>query len=82
VVDQAGAPVALASVQTATSFGGSTLMTSTATTGADGWALFSRSTQSNRIGTYTATVTSVSKPGASYDASLNVKSAVTYTLTR
>ena len=55
--------------------------TKTATTGADGWALFSMNTvKNNATGTYTINVTGVSKSGATYDPGANVKSSTTFVL--
>jgi len=53
----------------------------TGTTGADGWALFSHNTSPNNpLGTYTITVNTVTKTGATYNASANVISSTTFTL--
>lgn len=82
IVDQNGAAVSGASVDTGTLFGGSTVTTSAATTGADGWALFSRSAQNDPVGTYTVQVTSVTRSEAGYDATADVKNSTTYTLRR
>jgi hypothetical protein len=80
VVDRDGAAVAGATVQTEVTFGGSRIALLTATTGADGWALFSRSAQGDVDGVYTVSVATVSKADAVYDAASNVKSSTTYTL--
>jgi uncharacterized protein YfaS (alpha-2-macroglobulin family) len=60
---------------------GSVWTTKTATTGADGWALFSMNTvKNNATGTYTINVTGVSKSGATYNPGANVKSSTTFVL--
>jgi hypothetical protein len=80
VVDAANAPVAGAAVTTETAIGSVTEATSSSTTGADGWALFSRNARGDRRGTYTIRVTAVSKTGASFDPAANVQSVTTFTL--
>jgi uncharacterized repeat protein (TIGR01451 family) len=52
-----------------------------ATTDAQGWALFSVSTKNNaRTGTYTIRLNTVTKTNATYDPNANVRSQVTLTL--
>jgi DNA-binding beta-propeller fold protein YncE/cytochrome c553 len=79
IVDAADTPAPDAAVTTVTTFNGTTIATATKTTGADGWALFSRDTRHNSRGTYTIQVSAVSKSGATYDPTANVQSA-TFTL--
>jgi len=82
IVDQTGSLVSGASVTTnLVKPNGSVWTTLTSTTGADGWALFSKSTLSNsQTGTYTINVTGVTKTGVTYDPAANVKSSITFTL--
>jgi len=81
IVSAGGAAIAGAAVTTDMVFGGVSVATTTSTTGADGWALFSRgSTNRDKRGTYTIRVTAVTAAGATYDATANVKSETTYTL--
>jgi hypothetical protein len=56
-------------------------VTLTASTGADGWALFSKTTQRNSAtGLYTIPVTNVTLAGATYSPAGNVKSSTTFTM--
>jgi hypothetical protein len=55
--------------------------TQAATTGADGWALFSKAaTKGQKKGLYTINITSVAGNGAAYDPNVNDKSSTTFTL--
>jgi len=82
IVDQAGNPVSGASVTTNLIKPNGVLWTTlTSATGADGWALFNKSTLSNsQTGTYTINVTGVTKTGVTYDPAANVMSSITCTL--
>ena len=82
IVDQFSAPVSGATVSTALiKPGGQQWTTQTATTGADGWALFTKTTtKSQAKGLYTINVTNVTKTGATYNAGANVKSSTTFTI--
>ncbi len=82
VLDQNGAAVSGATVTTELRKPDGTLwVTLTATTGADGWALFSKTTQRNSaMGLYTIPVTNVTLAGAAYDPAGNVKSSTTFTV--
>jgi hypothetical protein len=80
VQDASGAAVAGATVQTDLRLGTTRAVMPPATSGSDGWALFSRSTQNDPIGTYTITVTDVTQTDALYDPAANVKSSTSYTL--
>jgi YVTN family beta-propeller protein len=82
VRDAAGKVVSGASVQTDLTFGSVRILTTPATTGSDGWALFSRGTVNDPIGTYKISVVSVTKADAVYDAARNAKSSTTYSLKR
>jgi len=75
VLDQNGDPVEGASVTSdIIKPDGSVWKTYTYTTDADGWAYFSQKTAPpSPKGTYTVTVTNVTKDGATYDPSANVK---------
>ena len=82
VVNQGNTAAAGASVRTDV-FGPTNQLfnSSSATTDAQGWAQFSVATKNNtRTGTYTIRVNSVSKTGATYDPTANVRSSVTLTL--
>ena len=84
VVDQNNAPVSGATVTTQVYRPDGTLWQSnkTATTDANGWALFSLGTVNNSpTGVYTINVTNVTKTGATYNSSANVISSTTFTLT-
>jgi hypothetical protein len=82
IVDQAGNPVSGAVV----SFslyrpGGSSWTNKTATTGADGWALTNIGTVNNSpLGTYTISITNVTKSGSTYNPGANLKSSATFIL--
>jgi hypothetical protein len=82
IVDEAGAPVAGASVTSAVVRPKGTVWTTPfATTGADGWAAFSQKTQKgNPTGTYTIRITDVNAPGRAYDPTANVRSETTFVL--
>jgi len=82
IVDQSGNPVSGASVSTSIlNPSGNQWTAATATTGTDGWALFNHSTQKNNAtGTYTINISGVTKTGATYDSSANVKSSTTFTM--
>jgi uncharacterized protein YfaS (alpha-2-macroglobulin family) len=82
IVDANNAVVSGASVTTqALKPDGSAWAALTATTGTDGWALFSKASKNNNpLGTYTINVTSVTKSGATYNPSANVKSSTTFVL--
>lgn len=81
IVDQNNSPVAGALVTTDLLLNNVMMASQTASTGSDGWAIFSRTTQSNTpAGTYTIRVNTVTKSGTAYDPSANVKSTVTLTL--
>ncbi|HEV3485473.1 MAG TPA: hypothetical protein VG106_08700, partial [Vicinamibacterales bacterium] len=82
VQDQFGNPVAGASVQTRVTFGVTPVATLTATTGADGTAVFSRRTHGDAIGTYIVSVGSVSNTDVAYDPSANIVSSTTYVLNK
>ncbi|MGA9773522.1 MAG: beta-propeller fold lactonase family protein [Blastocatellia bacterium] len=82
IVNQSNVAVSGASVKTDLIDSTNRLFSSpTATTNAQGWALFSATTKSNtRTGTYTARLNAVTKTGATYNSSANVKSSTTLTL--
>jgi hypothetical protein len=82
IVDQNGGAVSGASVTTELIKPNGVLWTTlTSTTGADGWALFNKSTLSNSpTGTYTINVTGVTQTGATYNPAANVKSSTTCVL--
>lgn len=82
IVDQGGVAVSGASVTTQMlKPDGGVYATATGTTGADGWALFSKSTKGpDPAGTWTINVTNVTKTGATYDPAANVESSTTFTL--
>ncbi|HST21856.1 MAG TPA: hypothetical protein VLR90_12095, partial [Blastocatellia bacterium] len=82
IVDQNNSAVSGASVKTTLSDSvNSTFSSPTATTNAQGWAVFSAVTKSNsRTGTYTVRLNTVTKTGATYNANANVKSSTTLTL--
>jgi hypothetical protein len=82
IVDANNAVVSGASVTTqALKPDGSSWTTLSATTGTDGWALFSKKSNGNNpLGTYTINVTNVTKTGATYNPSANVKSSTTFVL--
>jgi sialate O-acetylesterase len=82
IVDGAGDPVSGATVATAILRpDGQRWATQAATTGADGWALFSKAaTKGQKKGLYTINITSVARNGAAYDPGANVTSSTTFTL--
>jgi hypothetical protein len=82
IVDQNNVAVNGASVKTTLSDSvNSTFSSPTATTNAQGWALFSATTKNNtRTGTYTVRLNTVTKASATYNANANVKSSTTLTL--
>jgi len=82
IVDQGGVAVSGASVTTQMlKPDGGVYATATSPTGADGWALFSKSTKGpDPAGTWTINVTNVTKTGATYDPAANVESSTTFTL--
>jgi YVTN family beta-propeller protein len=81
IVDQNNHPVGGASVKTRIFLFGTAVFSATSTTGADGWALFSRPTGRGDLrAIYTLRVNSVSKEGATYDSSANVRSSTTFAL--
>lgn len=82
IVDQTGAAVSGASVTTTINQpSGSLWKTYTATTDANGWAMFQQNTVGgSAVGTYTITVTGVTKSGVTYNASANVDSTQQFTL--
>lgn len=82
IVDQNNSAVSGASVKTTLSDSvNSTFSSPTATTNAQGWALFNAVTKSNsRTGTYTVRLDTVTKAGATYNPNANVKSSTTLTL--
>jgi hypothetical protein len=75
ILDQSSGPVDSASVTTDLFWPDDTLLTTlTSTSGADGWAYFSKRTNPNYpLGTYTIEVANVTKEGATYDPNANVK---------
>jgi hypothetical protein len=80
IVDAANSPAPDAAVTTVITFNGTTIATVTSTTGADGWALFSRGTRNRSRGMYEIQISAVSKTGATYDPAANVQSSTTFTL--
>jgi hypothetical protein len=82
IVDQSGNPVSGATVTFVLYRpDGSQWSTKTATTGADGWALTNIGTvNSSPLGTYTITITNVTKTGNTYDPGANLKSSTTFVL--
>ncbi|HLY28449.1 MAG TPA: hypothetical protein VKQ72_19030, partial [Aggregatilineales bacterium] len=82
IVDQNNNPVSGATVNTSIIRpDGSTWTTKNATTGSNGWALNTQnSVKNNPTGTYTINVTGVTLSGATYNASANVVSSTTFTL--
>jgi YVTN family beta-propeller protein len=80
IVNQTGVPVAGASVPTTLTIGSSRVASLTATTGADGVAVFSRRTHGDMPGTYTITVGNVVSAAAKYDPAANVESSTQYQL--
>jgi uncharacterized protein YfaS (alpha-2-macroglobulin family) len=82
IVDQSGNPVSGAVVSfSLTRPDGSSWTTKSATTGADGWALSSIGTVNNSpLGTYTISITNVTKTGATYNPGANLKSSTTFVL--
>jgi hypothetical protein len=82
VVDGEGVPVGGAAVSTTILRpDGQRWANQTATTGADGWALFSKAaTKAQKKGLYTIKISSVAKSGAAYDPALNAQSWTTFTL--
>lgn len=82
IVDQNGVPVSGAAVLSQILRpDGNSWATQTQTTNASGWALFTKATQNNNAkGTYTINVTSVTKTGATYNPSANVKSSTTFVM--
>jgi hypothetical protein len=82
IVDQLGIPVSGATVSTALLRpDGKQWTTRTATTGADGWALFNQAATKRQMkGTYTINVTNVTKSLATYNRDANVETSATFTL--
>jgi sialate O-acetylesterase len=82
IVDQNGNPVSGAAVTTALLRpDGQRWTTQAATTGTDGWALFSKAvTKAQKKGLYTINVTNVAKSGAAYSPGANVRGWTTFTL--
>jgi len=82
IVDAWGAPVSGATVSTAlVRPDGQQWTTRTATTGAEGWALFNQVATKRQVkGTYTINVTNVTKNLATYDRDANLKTSTTFTL--
>jgi YVTN family beta-propeller protein len=80
ILDQNGKPGTGVSVQTNVAFSGIGVATLTATTGSDGWARFNREAMNDIPGTYTVTVSGVSKTDAIYDPAADVRTSTTYTL--
>jgi len=82
IVDQLGAAVSGATVSTALLRpDGKQWTTRTATTGADGWALFNQAATKRQMkGIYTINVTNVSKSLATYNREANVETSTTFTL--
>jgi hypothetical protein len=82
IVDESGDPVVGATVSTAILRpDGQRWTTQTATTGADGWALFSRAaTKAQKKGLYAINIASVTRSGATYHPGANVRSSTTFTL--
>ena len=81
IVDQNGNPVSGATVITHTTKPNGSGYDQSMTTGADGVAHFSKKTSGgDPLGTWTIAVTSVTKSGATYNPSANVKSSTTFVL--
>lgn len=81
IVNASGAAVSGAAVTTKTTKADGGAYSIGATTGADGWALFSKkSSGGDPVGTWTIEVTNVTKAGWTYDPNANVKTETTFTL--
>jgi Right handed beta helix region len=82
IVDQSGNPVSGAAVTFVLYRpDGNQWSTKTATTGADGWALTNIGTvNSSPLGTYTITITNVTKTSATYNPGANLKTSTTFVL--
>jgi len=81
IVDQNGAAVGGATVTVNNIAPNGSSSAFTATTRSDGWALFSTTTKKNAArGVYTLRINSVTKSGATYEPSSNLRSSTTYTL--
>ena len=82
IVDELNVPVSGATVSTALLRpDGKQWTTRTATTGADGWALFSQAATKRQMkGTYTINITNVTRSLATYNPDANVKISTTFML--
>jgi hypothetical protein len=82
IVDQAGNPVSGVTVLFAIHRpDGSQWTTKTATSGADGWALTNIGTvNKSLLGTYTISITNVTKTSVTYNPGANLKSSTTFIL--
>lgn len=81
IVDQSGNPVSGATVGTHTTKADGSGYDLSQPTGADGVANFTKNIlRSSPVGTWTISVTNVTKTGATYNASANVKTSTNFTV--